>query len=85
MPSLVSFLMMKRAIKTWEERLNQTRVRRFAGQGSRSELFHGETDVEPSMQLMGDLSCVFNARSPYLCCAIHPDGPCEGCRDYQPR
>ncbi|MDY6940741.1 MAG: DUF6464 family protein [Cyanobacteriota bacterium] len=34
---------------------------------------------------IGDRTCQFNARSPYLRCAIHPQGPCKNCRDYQPR
>jgi hypothetical protein len=34
-------------------------------------------------QLIGDPSCVFNARSPLLRCAVNPLGPCEGCSDYE--
>lgn len=33
---------------------------------------------------VGDLSCINNARSPYIRCGIHPLGPCHGCSDYQP-
>lgn len=33
--------------------------------------------------LIGDISCQFNARSSYLRCAVNPQGPCEGCRDYK--
>ncbi|MEN9251036.1 MAG: DUF6464 family protein [Thermostichales cyanobacterium BF3_bins_165] len=36
-------------------------------------------------QGLGDLSCLYNAHSPLLRCAVHPLGPCEGCRDYRPR
>ncbi|TAF57063.1 MAG: hypothetical protein EAZ60_08150 [Oscillatoriales cyanobacterium] len=28
-------------------------------------------------------SCRFNARSEILRCAVNPNGPCEGCHDYQ--
>jgi Family of unknown function (DUF6464) len=35
--------------------------------------------------LIGDISCKFNARSGYIRCAINPDGPCNGCRHYEPR
>ena len=34
-------------------------------------------------ELIGDRSCRFNAHSPYIRCAVNPQGPCEGCRDYQ--
>ncbi len=36
-------------------------------------------------QVMGDPSCVFNARSPLLRCAVNPLGPCQGCSDYEKR
>ncbi|NDJ22591.1 hypothetical protein GS682_13310 [Nostoc sp. B(2019)] len=35
--------------------------------------------------LIGDISCKFNARSGYIRCAVNPDGPCNGCRHYEPR
>ncbi|MHC5857047.1 DUF6464 family protein [Nostoc sp.] len=35
--------------------------------------------------LIGDISCKFNARSGYIRCAINPDGPCNGCRHYEPK
>lgn len=34
--------------------------------------------------LIGDISCQFNARSGYLRCAVNPQGPCQGCRYYNP-
>ena len=35
--------------------------------------------------LIGDISCQFNVRSGYLRCAVNPQGPCQGCRYYEPR
>ncbi|MCY7367360.1 MAG: DUF6464 family protein [Chamaesiphon sp.] len=35
--------------------------------------------------LIGDLSCTYNARSPYIRCEINPDGLCQDCRHYQKR
>lgn len=32
---------------------------------------------------IGDASCVNNAKSAYLRCAINPDGPCEGCKHFE--
>ncbi|WP_309741428.1 MULTISPECIES: DUF6464 family protein [unclassified Chamaesiphon] len=30
--------------------------------------------------VIGDASCQYNARSSLLRCAVHPTGPCEGCK-----
>jgi hypothetical protein len=32
--------------------------------------------------IIGDISCRYNARSPYLRCTVNPLGPCKTCRDY---
>lgn len=34
--------------------------------------------------VIGDASCAFNARSELLRCGVLPNGPCEGCRHYEP-
>jgi hypothetical protein len=34
--------------------------------------------------IIGDITCQYNARSPYLRCAINPHGPCQDCSHYQP-
>ena len=39
--------------------------------------------VEGIGVVIGDLSCTYNARSPYIRCAIDPDGLCQDCRHYQ--
>ncbi len=33
--------------------------------------------------VVGDGSCLFNARSEILRCAVNPEGPCNGCRFYE--
>jgi Family of unknown function (DUF6464) len=33
--------------------------------------------------VIGDITCELNAHSPLLRCAVNPQGPCAGCRDYQ--
>jgi Family of unknown function (DUF6464) len=32
---------------------------------------------------VGDTSCRFNAHSPFLRCAVNPDGPCQNCSYYE--
>ena len=34
--------------------------------------------------VVGDSNCRFNAQSEILRCAVNPNGPCEGCRFYEP-
>ncbi|MGL5939648.1 MAG: DUF6464 family protein [Waterburya sp.] len=34
---------------------------------------------------IGDTTCINNANSPYLRCAVNPSGPCEGCVHYEQR
>lgn len=40
-------------------------------------------DVEAAQKPLGDPNCVHSARSPYIRCAVNPDGPCETCSDFK--
>ncbi len=42
-----------------------------------------EQYVEGIGIVIGDLSCTYNARSPYIRCAVNPDGLCQDCRHYE--
>lgn len=35
--------------------------------------------------VIGDPTCLYNAHSELLRCALNPEGPCKDCRHYQPR
>lgn len=39
-------------------------------------------DRVKTLMTIGDISCINNARSPYLRCSINPSGPCEQCKDF---
>jgi hypothetical protein len=41
-----------------------------------------EQYVEGVGYVIGDLTCSYNARSPYIRCAVNPDGLCQDCRHY---
>jgi hypothetical protein len=41
-----------------------------------------EQYIEGIGYIIGDVSCRYNARSPYMRCAVNPSGLCEGCRDH---
>jgi hypothetical protein len=39
--------------------------------------------VEGLGYMVGDITCQFNARSPYLRCTVNPSGPCKECPHYE--
>jgi Family of unknown function (DUF6464) len=41
-----------------------------------------EQYIEGIGYIIGNVSCKYNARSPYMRCAVNPSGLCEGCRHY---
>ena len=41
-----------------------------------------EQYIEGIGYIIGDVSCKYNARSPYMRCAVNPSGLCEGCHDH---
>ncbi|MFE4106710.1 DUF6464 family protein [Almyronema epifaneia] len=42
-----------------------------------------ETSLVGDRWVIGDISCRYNAASELLRCAVNPDGPCQGCGDYE--
>ncbi|TVQ43066.1 MAG: hypothetical protein EA365_13410 [Gloeocapsa sp. DLM2.Bin57] len=77
-PLLLSLLLLPKAKQRWETRLRQAR--------NRARITPNQTRVNRyPTQIIGDISCVYNARSPYIRCAVNPAGPCQNCLDYQPR
>lgn len=41
--------------------------------------------IEGVGYLIGDITCQFNARSPYIRCAVNPFSSCQECSHYQSR
>jgi hypothetical protein len=41
-------------------------------------------DAQEDRQTIGDPTCLFNAHSEFLRCAVNPKGICENCSHYQP-
>ena len=39
--------------------------------------------ILPPEETLGNAECLHNAQSPFLRCALHPLGPCEGCADFE--
>ncbi len=86
-PSLGYLLVYRKLKQQWEARLE--RVRWIV---SRSHLVHWENvsdfysleaELELAVSYIGDISCLYNACSPYIRCAVNPCGSCEDCPHYQ--
>lgn len=79
-PFFLSLFLLRKAKRRLENDLRRVR--------NRVEQFHydqGHQTRVSSYANIGDLSCEYNARSPFLRCAINPSGPCQNCQHYRPR
>ena len=87
LPSLISLWVIRKTHLRSRLRLRQATMNFPAVQG-RQNLTPIESDryyLEGVGYLIGDISCKFNARSGYMRCAVNPEGPCNGCRHYEPK
>ncbi|MBE9047771.1 hypothetical protein IQ255_25810 [Pleurocapsales cyanobacterium LEGE 10410] len=94
LPSLVYLLIFKTAKKRWQTRLRRAQIlsnhqhyreRLNRDFYSYSRQLYSESDRRRPVTkyFIGDTTCINNARSPYIRCAINPEGPCDGCVHYQ--
>lgn len=84
-PPLISVLVMRQAAPRARERLRLAMEQGAIIVGQTSHLSPEMQYIEGVGQLIGDITCRFNARSAYLRCAVNPEGPCQGCRYYEAR
>ena len=96
LPSLVYLLIFRKAKERWQTRLRRAQI---VTTHYHSERFLNQTDGYSydsyplysdrrrpvTKYFIGDTSCINNAQSPYIRCAINPEGPCEECSHYQKR
>ena len=85
LPSLLSLVVIQKANQRWQ---NSLRRQRFMASQRPSMVIYlpaNYEDLEVYAGFIGEASCRFNARSPYLRCAVNPEGPCETCRHYEAR
>ena len=98
LPSLVYLLIFQKAKKRWQTRLRRAQVLTTYRQSYRDRLYRESSgyyrgDAYPVRErrrsvtkyYIGDTTCVNNAHSPYIRCAVAPEGPCEGCVHYECR
>jgi type II secretory pathway pseudopilin PulG len=84
MPPLLTWLLSKRMERRAQERLRAAIA--AAERRQLQQLLRRSNDhqyVEGIGSLIGDFTCRYNARSPYIRCAVNPSGPCESCRSYE--
>ena len=95
LPSLVYLLIFQKAKKRWQTRLRRAQnihYHNYRGRFRRNIVTYDDRHEATLLRerrrtvtkyFIGDTSCVNNARSPYIRCAINPEGPCEDCRHYE--
>jgi hypothetical protein len=76
LPLWVSLWGVRRSGRRYQAHLHQVRQMTFLRVLSPPNHQLGST--------VGDISCCYNARSPYIRCTVNPYGPCQTCRDYIP-
>jgi hypothetical protein len=87
LPSLFSLWVIRKTHLRTRSRIRQAAMN-VTGVRLRENIRQLEGDryyLEGVGYLVGDISCKYNARSGYIRCAVNPDGPCQGCRHYEPR
>lgn len=76
----------------YRQRMHVHSRRRTIVESNSNRPFYKRTVGDPEEQyvqgvgyVIGDLSCSYNARSPYIRCAVNPNGLCQDCRYYHNR
>jgi hypothetical protein len=96
LPSLVYLLIFRRAKERWQMRLRRAQILSVYNEREQSDdnsySYHNSSYSLDDYRrrpvtkyFIGDTTCVNNANSPYIRCAVNPDGPCEGCVHYEER
>ncbi|HHP7230004.1 MAG TPA: DUF6464 family protein [Xenococcaceae cyanobacterium] len=81
-PSLGYLLVYRKLKQQWEARLERVRwIAHHQRIGTNS--YPLEEGLELAVSYIGDISCRYNARSPYIRCAVNPCGSCQDCPYYQ--
>jgi Family of unknown function (DUF6464) len=86
--SLVSLFLISLWL-SYQQRLRARDRRLTVVEHSSNRRFYKRVNRDPEEQyiegvgyVIGDLSCAYNAKSPYIRCAVNPDGLCQDCRHY---
>ena len=87
---IITLLLLTCSYLSYRQRLNVRNRRLTVTEPSSNRRFYKRMTRDPEEQyiegvgcVIGDLSCTYNARSPYIRCAINPEGLCQDCHHYQ--
>lgn len=86
LPSLAYLLIFRRAQERWHKRLRRAQMLTTYQPQLRNRYDFDYDDLITERHgsvFLGDTTCVNNARSPYIRCAINPSGPCDECSHYE--
>ena len=83
-PSLVYLMLYRKLKQQWENRLERVRwVSNICHQENFSDSYISEAATNSTLSYRGDPNCIYNARSPYILCAVNPCGSCQNCSHYK--
>ncbi len=86
LPSIVYLLIFRKVKRQWRSRLRRARLMTVENRpDSLPSYYHDDRASEATRYFIGDTSCLYNAHSPYMRCAVNPSGPCKDCSHYQPK
>ena len=87
---IITLLLLTCSCLSYRQRLRVRNRRLTAPEPTSNRRFYKRMTRDPEEQyiegvgcVIGDLSCTYNARSPYIRCAINPEGLCQDCHHYQ--
>ena len=87
LPSLAYLLIFRRAKERWQMRLRHAQIlTTYQPQIRTRYSLEYEESYFPdrtAKYFIGDVTCINNAKSPYIRCAINPSGPCAECSHYE--
>ncbi|MEG3436121.1 DUF6464 family protein [Pannus brasiliensis CCIBt3594] len=84
-PSLIGLWLIQASRRRFQERLTRIRERSRFDPVAVGDSLSMALDSSERPPFIGDRTCFYNALSPYLRCAVNPDGPCESCSRYENR
>ena len=92
LPSLAYLLVFRKAKERWQMRLRRAqlsnsyyRERLDSDLYSESRSLYNDRRRPVTKYFIGDTNCINNAQSPYIRCAINPEGPCDECVHFEKR
>jgi hypothetical protein len=86
LPPLASLLILRKIKQRWQARLRRARlVTDPQRREDLSRYYYEDEPIDLERYAIGDTSCHYNARSPYIRCAVNPSGPCTDCPYYKPK